>query len=210
MRHEDEKRLSEPYPAEETESGRKFYSALGADIPHAAALVREIFNDLHPTSYGVSWWSLPSHERILISDYFYQCATGIELNLAEAKLHYLEWQEAREKENERIADMAYITDSGQIVSRIPPATKPMDEMPNNMEKLQVCGFFRAVGSSLDCTGGAIVAVLGLPTNLRRSDINTARAMLAKVVDDDTLGARVKLELGFSGRRNHQDWTGRLV
>lgn len=193
MRHEDEKRLSEPYPTERAESDQRFHSALGADIPHAAALVREIFSDLHPTRYGVSWWSLRTHERILISDYFYQCATGIELNLAEAKLHYLEWQEARENENERIADMAYITDAGQLVSKVPPATKPMDEMPNNMEKLQVCGFFRAVGSALDCIGGGIVGVLGLPTNLRRSDINTARAMLGRVVDDGTPGGRVKIE-----------------
>lgn len=195
MRREDVQRLSQPYSSGHTELDERFPSALEADIPHARALVREVFNDLSTTSFGISWWAtlLPDHERILISDYLYQCVNGIELNLVEAKLHYLEWLDARDKENDRIADMASINDLGQIVAKAPPALKPMDEMPNNIEKLHVCGFFRAIGSSFDCLGSAIIGVLGLKVPLRKSDINKARDILKRTADDGTPAARIWLE-----------------
>src|SRR5258708_40343846 len=148
MRQDDINRLSEPYPTDRADLDRRFHSALGADVPHAAELAKEIFADLDTTTFGVSWWVslLPNQERILISDYLYLCSTGIEMNLVEAKLHYLEWLDTRDKQNQRIADMAHITDDGQLIPKLPPATKPMDDMPNHMEKLHVCGFFRAIAS----------------------------------------------------------------
>jgi len=195
MRKEDITRFNEPYTTDRTDADRRFHSALGADIPHAAKLAAEIFRDLDPLTFGVSWWAtlLPDHERILISDYLYQCANGIELNLVEAKLHYLEWLDTRDQENARIAGMARITDAGQFVSKLPRATKPIDDMPNNMEKLHVCGFFRSIGSAFDCLGAAIVGVLGLSVNLRFADMNNARAVLKKLLDDGTAGGQFKIE-----------------
>ena len=216
MRQEDINRLNEPYPTERTNRDRRFHSALGADVPSAAVLASEIFDDLDTTTFGIAWWAslLPDHERILISDYLYQCASGIEVNLVEAKLHYLEWLDTRDKENERISDMAHITDGGQLISKLPRATKAMDDMPNNMEKLHVCGFFRAIGSAFDCLGAAIVAVLGLPVNLRKTDINNARSTLGRVVDDGTPAARMKTEfrdflddvISKTGPEDWFDWT----
>src|SRR5688500_17737213 len=87
MRDEDRKKLSEPYQTERLGIDRRFHSAIGADVPNAGVLVREIYSDLSRATMGVSWWdAVPIHERALISDYLYQCAFGIEVNLAEAKL----------------------------------------------------------------------------------------------------------------------------
>jgi hypothetical protein len=90
MREEEINALSEPYIIQERgEVDRRFNSAIGADVPSAAQLTREILHDLDETSFGVSWWkSLNTEERILISDYLYQCANSIEINLGEAKLQY--------------------------------------------------------------------------------------------------------------------------
>lgn len=118
---------------------------------------------------------------------------SIELNLVEAKLHYMEWLDVRDKENQRIADMASINDAGQIVTKLPPAQKALDDMPNNLEKLHVCGFFRALGSSFDCLGAAIIGALGLSVSLRKSDINIAKGGFKKIADNGTPGVRIQLE-----------------
>src|SRR5258708_23007131 len=98
MRDEDIKRLSEPYEHPRVDIDRRFHSAIGADVPHAGILVREILADINRSTRGITWWgSTPVHERTLIGDYLYQCAFGIEVNLAEAKLHYMEFLDAREK-----------------------------------------------------------------------------------------------------------------
>lgn len=216
MRQEDISRLNEPYPTERTDRDRRFHSALGADVPSAAVLAAEILNDLDTTTFGISWWGslLPDHERILISDYLYQCAAGIELNLVEAQLHYLEWLDTRDKQNERIADMAHITNAGELVQKHPTSTKAMDDMPNNLEKVHVCGFFRAIGSAFDCLGAAIVAVLGLPVSIRKADINNAKTALGRLVDDGTPSARLKIEfrdflddvIQKTGPEDWFDWT----
>src|SRR5215211_6848539 len=103
MRREDTMKLNEPYTDLRDELDRRFEASIEADVPSAGKLFLEIFHDLDTKSFGISWWgSVPVEERILISDYLYQCAEGVEKNLAEAKLHYLEWFDAREKQNNRI------------------------------------------------------------------------------------------------------------
>lgn len=202
MRQEDINRLNKPYEDERADLDRRFHSAIGADVPNASNLAEEIFSDLHPTLFGVAWWVtfLPNHERVLISDYVYQCAVGIEMNLAEAKLHYLEWLHTRDQQNERVADMAHITDAGQLVSKLPPATKPMDDIPHNMEKLHICGLFRAIGSAFDCLGAVIVAVLGLPIHLRYADINSARGLWRSLRMTGRRPLVSRLSLGISSPR----------
>ena len=157
MRQEDVNKLDEPYTNSRVDTDRRFHSSIGADIPSAGVLVKEIFGDLDTQSFGIYWWaSVNVEERILISDYLYQCAESIETNLVEAKLHYLEWLHARERHNERIADVISRTPYGEIQGQMPPSKAPIDDLPNKLEGMHVCGFFRAIGSSLDCLGGAII------------------------------------------------------
>src|SRR5689334_306910 len=133
MRDEDIKWLSEPYQNRRADNDRRFHSALGADVPSAGKLTREIFNDLSETSLGVSWWnSTPVQERALISDYLYQCAVAIEGNLAEAKVHYLEFLHARERHDKRIADAVSVGPNGEPYYKHPPAVAPIDDLINKL------------------------------------------------------------------------------
>ena len=62
-----------------------------------------------------------------------------------------------------------------------------------MEGLHLCGFFRAIGSSLDCLGAVIIGVLGLDTSLRHSSIDIAERTLLAVKDSGTPGTALQIE-----------------
>ena len=131
MRKQDINKLSQPYiNSNQTEFDRRFDSAIGADVPSAGILVEQIFGDFDANSFGIWWWnSLPMEERILISDYLYQCTSDIETNLVEAKLHYLEWLGAREKFNEKIANVISRDPNGNLRMKMPPSKSPSDDLP---------------------------------------------------------------------------------
>lgn len=211
MRQEDVRRLSEPYTEPKVELDRRFHSAIGADVPSAGVLVQEIFNDLDTKSHGISWWkSVPVEPRILISDYLYQCVDSIEVNLTEAQLHYLEWLDVRAKQDARLADVVTRTAYGELKPKHPPSIAPIDDLPNRLEGMHICGFFRAIGSALDCLAGAIVGVLGLNASLRWSDIGSAEATLRKLTPQGTLGSQVQIDfrdLFETSKKNSgpEDW-----
>jgi hypothetical protein len=194
MRDEDVKRLSEPYTNLRMDNDRRFHSALGADVPSAGKLIREIFGDLSETSIGISWWSsTPVHERALIGDYLFQCASAIEVNLPGAKLHYLEFLDAREKHDKRIADAVSIGPDGEPFFKHPIAQSAMDDLINKLEGMHVCGFFQAIGSTFDCLGAVIIGVLGLDTRFRISDIGKAERALAKLTVTGTPGNKLQMD-----------------
>jgi hypothetical protein len=215
MRQEEINKLNEPYATTRDELDRRFEAFIGADIPSAGKLFLEIFHDLDANNFGISWWrSTPVEERILISDYLYQCAEGIEKNLTEAKIHYLEWADARERQNNRIVDGIKFHPNGEPYFKHPPSTAPIDDLPNKLEGLHLCGFFRAIGSSLDCLGAIIIGVLGLNTSLRRSSINIAEKILSNVKATGDPG--IQLQIDFrdffedkkksSGPEDWLEWT----
>ena len=194
MRQEDTNALKESYTQPREQLDRRFHSAIKADVPSASALVREIFNDLDTNGFGISWWqSVPVQERILISDYLYQCADSIEINLVEAKLHYMEWLDVRDKHDARLGDVVSRTTQGDLKVKHPPSNAPIDDLSNKLEGMHICGFFRAIGSSLDCLGGVVIGVLGLNTNLRWNDIGAAEAALKKLTPQGTPGSKVQMD-----------------
>jgi hypothetical protein len=194
MRQEEIRVLNEPYTTAKQAVDRRFQSVIQADIPSAGKLVIEILNDLDQRTLGISWWSTtPVEQRILIGDYLYQCAEGIESNLVEAKLHYFEWLDAREKTNDRIVDSVKIDLVGRPYQKLPPATAAIDELSHKLESLHICGFFRAIGSSLDCLGGAIIGVLGLKSPLRKNDILRARQALKNIKSPNTPGEQLQAD-----------------
>lgn len=211
MRNEEMDRLSQPYTTARGNLDRRFYSSIGADVPHASELLSEIFNDLDERTFGVSWWeSLPPEERILISDYLYQCVDGIEKGLGEAKLHYFEWLEARDKQNQRIANVISRNEYGELEQKMPASHAAIDDLPNKLEALHLCGFFRAIGSSLDCLGAAIIGVLGLPAPLRKSDIISAEKALARITAANSQGEQLQLDFkafleSVKQRSGPEDW-----
>ena len=119
MRQEEISKLNEPYTDTSSDVDRRFDSVIGADVPSSIKLFNEITADLDTQLFGISWWQTSVQERILIGDYLYQCADGIEKNLVEAKLHYLEWLDVRERQNNRIADVLSLNPTASLTSNIP-------------------------------------------------------------------------------------------
>jgi hypothetical protein len=190
----DIQRLSEPYQEPREDHDRRFHSRLGADVPSAEKLVAEIFGDLDENALGVSWWTAtPVQERALISDYLYRCAFAIETNLAEAKLHYLEFLDAREKHDKRMAASVTMRSDGKLVSKHPPSLSPIDDLINKQEAMHICGFFQSIGSTLDCLGALIIGVLGLDSRLRKSGISKAKDALAKLKPTGTIANQIQLD-----------------
>jgi hypothetical protein len=194
MRQEELNKLKEPYTQPRSLLDRRFESALGADVPSACRLATEILNDLDEKDFGISWWSsVPVEERILISDYLYQCVDGIEKNLVEAKLHYFEWLDARDRSNDFIVDSIKIDLNGEPYQKLPPVKAPIEELPNALEGMHLCGFFQSIGSSLDCLGGVIIGVLGLKWQLRKNDIGKAKQTLTNIKNPKTPGELLQVE-----------------
>ena len=192
MRREEIELLEKPYDDALSNEVNLFDTVIGASLPSANRLAKEILDDLDTTTFGVRWWSLlPTQERILIGDYLYQCCNGIELNLAEAKLHYFEWLDAREKRNHQIADSIVIDRQG-VRFKHPESQSAMDDLPERLEKLHLGGFFRAIGSSLDCLGAMVVGVLGLKTSLRHADLKASKNALKEIAHSNDAGIQLQL------------------
>jgi hypothetical protein len=64
-----------------------------------------------------------------------------------------------------------------------------------MAALHIAGFFRAVGSTIDCLGGASIGVLALPTSLLKADMERALGALAKMKAPTTDGAKLQADFG---------------
>lgn len=194
MREQELDLLNQEYTSQRHNFDRRFYASVGADVPHASTLLEEVFNDLDQQKFGVSWWiGCPIPERILMSDYLYQCLDAIEKNLGEAKLHYFEWLDARDRQNERIVNVVTRDECGDLRQKMPPSNAPIDDLPTRLEALHLCGFFRAIGSCVDCLGAAIIGVLGLKTGLRKSDMASAEKALAKINTPITPGEQLQVE-----------------
>jgi hypothetical protein len=198
MRKEDINKLSEPYINNKEIIDRRFNSSIGADVPSAGKLAVEIFNDFDVNDFGISWWkSIPKEEGILIGDYLFQCVNSLETNLVEAKLHYFEWLDAVEKTNNRIADIAQRDAFGKIEFKHPKAISASDELASKLFELHLCGFFRAIGSTLDCVGALIIGVLALPKyknkTLRNASIKSAQECLNAIVDDGTSSSQIQIK-----------------
>ncbi len=211
MRQGEKKILSKPYAMQHIgDPHRRLDSAIDAYVPSAEKLAGEILHDLDLTNHGVKWWGyLAVHERILIGDYLYQCVNAIQVNLTEAKLHYFEWLDTRDKENDRIANAVSLDDVGEARLKHPSSHSGLDDLPERLQRLHLGGFFRAIGSSLDCLGGAIIGVLGLKISLRRGDLNEAEKTLRLTRPTD---AGSKLQKSFldsfanaKERSGPEDW-----
>lgn len=73
----------------------------------------------------------------------------------------------------------------------------------------LAGVLRAWGSALDCVGGCIIGVAGLPSNLVRADLDTALKSLAKQSQGDQVLAQLQADLEIAeaaaGPAGWRDW-----
>lgn len=176
--YRDDPSLRREYSDAESRAGRGLQASLKADLPEVRALGDEILADLDATTLGVGWWqaALSPCARALIADYLLMTVRSIETNLLDARLHELEALSAW-------ADVErWHAQPQQVVPRESPtrtlrARRPLDELPGVLFQIHVAGFFRAIGSALDCLGGALVGTVGLPCELIKVGFKDARAAL---------------------------------
>lgn len=211
MRRQDRENLDRPYGDEGFEDGLQ--RRLGVYLPVVRALADEILADLDPLKHGVGWWSPHpgTKRRILISDYLWQLVTSIQLNLREAALHLLEARGAWEAESLRVASALHRTSAG-VELRIPQALSPQDHLPEALGRMHVAGFFRALGSTLDCLGGAVIGVAGLKYPILKADLKRARETFQKVAEgsDGTarqlmVGRHLEKTIAAAGPDGWLDW-----
>ena len=99
---------------------------------------------------------------------------------------------------------------GRPSVKMPERNKPADDLPHLMAALHIAGFFRAVGSALDCLGGAIIGVLALPASILKADIDKAMSSLDRVKNPVTDGERVQIAFRTELATPYCDrWTGGL-
>ncbi|MGO9662339.1 MAG: hypothetical protein ACLP66_03385 [Polyangia bacterium] len=184
MRPEDFERLSVPYESGDP-NGRDdaFADVIGAGVPSIRALLADLLTDLDVGRFGIGWWTsypeLGTKRRILISDQLYLCVYSIERNLAEAYLHDLEAKEQHEIHGTQLARSCAVRENGLIAFRHPDRTRPSDDLPGRLGTLHIAGFFRGLVSAIDCLGGAIVGVAGLPLPILKADMSVALRWLAR-------------------------------
>lgn len=183
MRAEDIARLSTPYQQPLAEDrDRLFRKTLGVDVPPLQELCQEIIADLDPVRRGIGWWSpgLDKFRRIFIGDQLVLCAGSIADNLQEAKLHLLEVKDALDRDKQ----VAELVRTGAL----PPPTSAADDLPAHLFSLHLGGFFRALGSALDCLGSVVVGVLGLDVPILTAGFAGVRTRLTRIAVDASADA----------------------
>lgn len=150
------------------------------ELPKLEALASAIWTDMDKDVHGVAWWSahLFERQRILISDYLCQCVGGVGHNLFEASLHKIAALNDLEAEETRLARMVKIEGASVRVEH-PPPESPRDTLNERLIRMHTAGFFRSLGSSLDCLAANIIGVLGLPENILTADFKRLRKTLPK-------------------------------
>ena len=180
MRANDIDRLSASFP-DGIDVDSKAASALGVALPDLQRLEQAILNDLQEAPpYGISWWAayMTTAHRILISDQLYACTQSVSVNLSEACLHWLEFLDWVDRENDRIANSVRI-DNGQLHLDPPQHENALQVITPQMKELHVIGVTRALASALDCLAGALVAIAALPTSILKADFNVVHRKLTK-------------------------------
>ena len=126
----------------------------------------------------------PFAVRAIASDLVLTAADAVETNLGEAALH------AR----------AYSDHVGPNGRRMPgPDSSESDDLASLRAESEIVGFFRAIGSALDCLSAVAIGMLRLPERLQRADA----ALLAGGLDR-------LLERGLPGPDEQAAWAQRLA
>jgi len=178
MRSVDLNRLQAPYTSPK-DMDLQFALALGVDTRAVERLFGEVFGDLDETVFGIGWWAPHpgTKRRILISHYLVDCIKSMSTNITEAALHLYEAVEFWEKESEFVANAFSMDREGKPHVAMPRREKPEDDLARRMATMHAVGFFRAAVGALDCLAAASVGVLGLPIDIKRTDLARTRNSL---------------------------------
>jgi hypothetical protein len=202
MRPADLARLEKPYPrSTDGTSNSDFASALGLGLTNLRRLDAAIRGDLDFDVFGIGWWRTDDSEtrenrqrRILVSDYLLTALEGVESNLVDLALHFLELQGAWEQESAFIRDSVTVN-AGRPVMKSPQRTRPVHDLPHALVDMHTNGVFRASGSVLDCLAAVVIGVGALETNILRADWGAlVRTVLKKLPPSTLDGPKMQLEM----------------
>ena len=169
MRDKWSKRIEAAYTKEELSpdaGGSRVADRLGVDLQRVDQLVAAIYADLDEEKYGVGWWIDfgSAKRRIVVSDYLHQSVAAIGRNLLEARLHQLEAESAWDASEEWFKRALLDAPQGDLLA---PPKNAEEELRGTFGDIHAGGFFRAIGSALDCIAAAVVGVAGLPRKMFR-------------------------------------------
>ncbi len=212
MQENDARRLRQPYPSTvrpEDADLLRLAGPLNLKLIHPAALGDEIIADLDLKVRGIGWWAaytdIDRKTRILLSDYLAACARAVPDNLLEAKIERLELDHAVDdfrKWLERCIKPGHPLD-------MKPPRGPYEELAPRRVQTHLAGMLRAWGTALDCVGGCIVGVAGLPTDLVRADMGSAHTSLSKASTGNPVLAQLQSDLdqaeADAGPVGWRDW-----
>jgi hypothetical protein len=212
MLDEEVTRLSEPYEGEvkpEEPGLLRVAGPLGLNLATSVALGDEIVDDLDKAVHGIGWWKaypdLDQQTRILLSDYLAACARAIPDNLVEAQVERLEHDHAAEDFRKWLSRGVTAGER----STVEPPRSPYEELATHRVQTHLAGVLRAWGSALDCVGGCIIGVVGLPSNLVKADLDTALKSLAKESPGNQVLTQLQADLqqaeAAAGPAGWRDW-----
>ncbi len=180
MRTLDLQSLQQRYPEGTNPTEFDALKALGIELPGWATLEEQIYNDLVETvPYGIGWWTPEpgTKRRILISDQLYACAISVTQNMTESALHWLEFQDASERDRNSYLDSVRIA-NGRLTDADRRPADPHEQLIPAIAGIHRVGLVRALASALDCLAGVIIGVAALPVNILRADFQRTRRALA--------------------------------
>jgi hypothetical protein len=173
--------LSAPFTGDEQEVGNRYavLARWGWVLDDLGTLEHELRDNLDQRYLGFAAWrdqAIGEQRRILISDHLLDAVGDVSTNLVEAKVHLSSF---REISHEEASKVRWRPDLGggfaPIMGRSPEETVRSAE-----RGMHLAGLLRAVGSTLDCLGGAVIGLGALPVDLKkRADWNSARNALRK-------------------------------
>ncbi len=168
MATELEQRFSAPFDVADARAAEViFLKTAGVHVAEVQVLSDMVHADLSEAVAGIAWWSdhLESQRRVLISDHLVSAVDSIDTNLCEAALHIFAADSAWSEVDRKHARVVQV--GGSI--RWPIPKSGADLLPEKLEKLHTAGFFRAIGSVLDCLAAAAIAVAAVPQSLLKAD-----------------------------------------
>jgi hypothetical protein len=134
-----------------TEAYWEYIAAIGIDADNLRALEGRLNDEFRAADGGYAVLAaLPMPQRAVVSDQILTSAHGVIRNLAEARLHE--------------QDLNELLDEG-----VPYAERTFEAQERATRvDLSFVGFFRGIGSALDCAAATTIGVLRLPLSIRRA------------------------------------------
>jgi hypothetical protein len=200
--------IRSPYTKEEQSDETRLQKRLGLELPSTNRLIRELLDDLDEEVRGFGWWESygSTYRRILVSDYTQQAASSIPRNLLEATVHLLEAQSAWDREGEWVELSIRSAPAGHPFA---PPRSAEDELHGIHSDLHVAGFYRAIGSALDCLAALLIGVGALELEIFgttwRSSLRRVRQLAQMSPDEDPRRDFARSILSAQDLAGPKDW-----